>query len=142
MTMHPHYLCPFSFRLSRWLSGLSGTVTIATTTRRRSTSCYRSPKNVGIVPIIKAECELRQVERQIFLAHIVVSSDDPALEQRPKGIDALSVHVAAHVLANAVGYYLMRQRPFEVAIAEVFIGRDQFYFVEASTTTTCGCGPN
>ncbi len=39
------------------------------------------------------------------------------------------MYLAANVLVFAVLDDLMRHRPLEIAIAGVFIGRDQFHFV-------------
>jgi len=50
---------------------------------RVSATCYRLPKNVWFVAIVEAELKLRKVQRQIFLADIVVRADDSALQQRP-----------------------------------------------------------
>jgi hypothetical protein len=57
-------------------------------TYRASPPCYRLPKDVFFVAIVESETELREVQRQIFLADVVVGADDSALEQGPEGINA------------------------------------------------------
>jgi hypothetical protein len=94
-----------------------------------SASCYHVKENVRILAIVKAILKLREVQRQIFLAHIVVRAEHSALEQRPERFDAVRMDLAAHVLAIAVLDDFMRHRPFQVAIASVFISRDQLNLV-------------
>ena len=55
-----------------------------------SAPCYGTPEDVRIVPIVESETELREIQRQIFLANVVVGADDPALQERPERIDILS----------------------------------------------------
>jgi hypothetical protein len=43
-----------------------------------SASCYRAPKDVFVVAIVESESELIEIERQIFLTHVVVGPDDSA----------------------------------------------------------------
>ena len=50
---------------------------------RVSAPCYRLTKDVLFVAIVEAELKLRKVQRQRFLADIVVRADDSALQQRP-----------------------------------------------------------
>ena len=91
---------------------------IAEYRRQRSTTGHRSPENVGIVPIVEAERKLREIQRQIFLAHIVVSADDSTLQQRPEGVDVLSMYFAAHILTRAMRHsrWLPRQQSGSVPL--------------------------
>jgi len=129
MLIHPHYLSLLFPGSDRFRSGLSGIATIAITIRRRSTSCYRSPENIGIVAIVESERELREIERQIFFAHVVVRADDPALQERPEGIDTLRMYLAAHVLAAAMRNRIVRHDPSEIAIAGMLVGCDQINLI-------------
>jgi hypothetical protein len=52
--------------------------------------------------MIEAELKLREIQRLIFLAHIVVTTHDPAFDQTPKRFDGVSMHDAANVLIVAV----------------------------------------
>src|ERR1700731_788149 len=61
------------------------------TSDHASAACYRDVENVGIMPVIVAELEFRDVERHVFLADLVEAADDPALENRPEAFDGLSV---------------------------------------------------
>jgi hypothetical protein len=74
---------------------------------RVSASSYRFTENVFFVSVVKPELKLVQVERQIFLAHVMVRSDHAAFQQRPKTLDALSVAISAHILASGVPNELM-----------------------------------
>src|SRR6266404_1816131 len=96
-----------------------------------SASCYRLAENVGFLPVVKSELKLREIQRQIFLAHTVIAAHDSALEQRPERFNRIGMHDAAHVFTRAMANYLMRQSEIlaahaEQAIAAVFISRDQF----------------
>jgi hypothetical protein len=96
---------------------------------RVSAPCYRFAENIGFIPIVKPELKFRQVQRQIFLAHVVIRADNSALQQRPEGINAASVNLAANVLARRMRDGSMRHRPAEIAVSGVLIGRYQFHFV-------------
>src|SRR5258708_19903711 len=102
--------------------------------RLRSTTSYRSPENIGIVPIVESESELREVERKIFLAHIVIGADDSALEQRPERFDVVCVNDAANVLALSVANRLVRESlpAIQILVARVLIGSDEFNFAADS----------
>src|SRR5271166_5041972 len=93
-----------------------------------SAPCYRLPKDVVFVAIVESESKLRKVQRQIFLAHVVVSAHDPALQERPERFDVVRVNQAANVLALAVADRLMRQSlpAIQILVAGMLIGRDQF----------------
>jgi hypothetical protein len=67
-----------------------------------SASCYGAPKDVRVVPIVESEGKFIQVERQIFLAHVVIRADDSAFQERPESLDCVRVYDAAHVLIVAV----------------------------------------
>src|ERR1019366_8438363 len=103
---------------------------MATHLRLRSTTTYRGPENIGVVPIVESERELRKVERQIFLAHVVVRSDDSALEQRPERFDVVRVNDAVNVLALPVANRLMRESlpAIQILAAGGLISRDQLNF--------------
>jgi len=60
---------------------------------------------------------------------VMISPDDSALEQRPKGIDALRVNFAAHVLAKTMSHGLMAISALQHAVAGMLMGRDQFDFI-------------
>ena len=38
---------------------------------RATAYCYRRPKDVGFMAIVESKTELRGIQRQIFLAHVV-----------------------------------------------------------------------
>jgi hypothetical protein len=67
-----------------------------------SASCYDVAEHIRIVAVIMAELELRQVERQVLLADVVVRPNDAALQQRPERFDAVGVNLPAHILASAM----------------------------------------
>src|ERR1700683_4070697 len=59
-------------------------------------------EDIGILAVIEPELKLREVQREIGLADVVVGADDTALQQAPEPFDAVRVDFAAHVLASAV----------------------------------------
>jgi hypothetical protein len=97
-----------------------------------SASCYHVKENVRILAIVKTILKFREVQRQIFLAHVVVSAEHSTLEQRPERFDAVRMDLAANVFAVAVLNDFVQHRPFQVAIARVLIGRDQLNLVADS----------
>jgi hypothetical protein len=46
-----------------------------------SASRYDLPEHIFALAMIESELELREIQRQIFLAHIVVTTHDPAFDQ-------------------------------------------------------------
>src|SRR5258708_38181215 len=95
---------------------------------RTSAPCYCCAENIGVVAIVAAELKFGQVQRQIFLAHVVIGADDSALEQRPERFDVVRVNQAAHVLALTMSNRLMRESlpAIQIVVARVLVGRDQF----------------
>ena len=69
---------------------------------RVSAPSYRFAEYVGFVPVVEPELKLVQVQRQIFLADVMVRSDDAALEQRPERFNRVRVDIATDVLASRV----------------------------------------
>ena len=91
----------------------------------RFSSLLLFSEDIGVVAIVVAELELVKVERQIFLAYVVVRADNAALEQGPERINVLSVDLATHVLTLYVADGLMRIGGRQQPISTVFIGRDK-----------------
>jgi hypothetical protein len=94
-----------------------------------SAASYGLSKDVGILSIVVAELKLREVEREIFLTHVMVRHDDSAFEQRPEGIERLGMHFAAHIFTLHVINGHVRKHTIQVLIANILIGRDQGHFV-------------
>src|ERR1700676_932807 len=91
--------------------------------------------------MIKPPLKFVQVEWQVLFADVVIGADDSTLKQCPKGIDALSVNLTTHILASRVRDHFMRiWCVFQVAIAGVLIGRDQFNLVADSLADEFGQG--
>jgi hypothetical protein len=106
-----------------------------------SASCYRRSKNVLILAIVESELKLREVQRQILLADMMVRSNHATLEQAPKVIDIRGMDFAAHVFTDRMGYgFVLVTADTQVAIAGVVIGRDQINLIAhglAHKTTEC-----
>ena len=91
---------------------------------RNSASAYRRSENVVIHPIVVAELELRDVERQIFRADFVECADDPALHQRPEAFNRIGMDRADNMLASAVVNYAVIVFAAEPTIARIGVGAD------------------
>jgi hypothetical protein len=90
-----------------------------------SASCYHRLEYIRILPVIVPELKLRQIQRQIFLAHLVIRANDAAFEQAPKRIQIRGMNIAAHIFALSMGDRLMGIVLFQVNITVPFVGRDQ-----------------
>lgn len=90
-----------------------------------SATCYDCVENIRILAVIVAERELRQVQRQVCLAHIVERAHDATLQQAPEAIQVRRVNVAAHILALGMVDRLVRELTVQTGIASVFISGDQ-----------------
>src|SRR5208282_5707338 len=71
--------CPQS---GDWLCAAEADASVPT-----SASCYHVEKDIRILAIVEAILKLRQIERQVLLAQVVVRADHSALEQRPERFD-------------------------------------------------------
>jgi hypothetical protein len=95
-----------------------------------SVSSYRRSEYVFVLAIVVAENKLIEIERQIFLADIVIAAHDPPFQQRPEAFNRVRVKESAHVFAAAMSDDAMRQTKLfstasEQSIASVFIGSNQ-----------------
>jgi hypothetical protein len=59
-------------------------------------------KNVGVLPMIVAELELRRIQRHILFADFVERSDHAALDDGPETLNRVRVNRANGVLAPTV----------------------------------------
>jgi hypothetical protein len=60
-----------------------------------SASCQDRLEDVRILTVVMPELELREIERQVFLAYVMERAHDAALQERPEGIDILGMNLAA-----------------------------------------------
>ena len=107
-----------------------------------SAACYRLPENIGVMPIIVTELELRDVERHVFLADLVECADNAALNQRPKALDCLSVNRADDIFASGVVNRLVRIFLTQMLVSDPLIGAKQADLVRdcLSNKAFQGCG--
>ena len=74
-----------------------------------SASCYHVEENVRVLAIVEAILKLREIERQIFFAHVVVGAEHAALEQRPERFDIVRVDLPAYPFFGLVIDSLVRE---------------------------------
>ena len=67
-----------------------------------SASSYCGSKNIRIFSVIVSELELSDVQTQIFLADLMVRSNDASLQDRPEAFNRIGVNCADDILANGV----------------------------------------
>jgi len=98
-----------------------------------SAASYRFAKDVRIVAMVMPELKFSQVERQILLADVMISPNDPAFQKRPKGIEIRGVNFAANILALVmVDCFVPKALAAEASIACVLIGRYKLHSVTDS----------
>lgn len=90
-----------------------------------SAACYHGREDIRILPVVMTKRELRQVQRQIGFADIVIRADDTTLQQAPEAINVGRVYIPAHILALGVIDRLMREFTLQAGIACVLIRGDQ-----------------
>ena len=54
--------------------------------------CYSGAEDLGVLSIVVAELKFRNVERQVFLAHLVEHTDHAALQDRPNPSNRVCVN--------------------------------------------------
>src|SRR5690348_252180 len=89
-----------------------------------SASCYRNPKDIGVVAVVIFELTFCDVKRQIFFADLVIAADNRPLEDRPEAFNRLRVHSADKVLLGAVHDELMRIFA-KALVGNLFVSRQQ-----------------
>jgi hypothetical protein len=95
-----------------------------------SASRYDCAQHIEILSVIVAEGELREIQRQIVLAHVVIGADDSAFKQGPKRFNVVGMDVPANVLAFSVAdCFVLIAESVQRSIATMLIGRDQIYLV-------------
>lgn len=92
-----------------------------------SASCYRVSEYVGVLAIVLAELKLIQVQRQIFLAYVVIGADDSPFQQAPEALNRIRVNETAYIFAATMADDAMRILISESKqpIAGMLIGSDQ-----------------
>lgn len=73
--------------------------------------------------IVVAEIEFGEVPGKVFLTHVLVRPEQPALEHAEKVFDRIGVIVAAHVFLGAVVYRAVAasEHPLRIAIRASFV---------------------
>jgi hypothetical protein len=94
-----------------------------------SAASYGYAENIFIVPIVKAELELVQIERQVLCADVVIRADNATLEQRPERFNRIGMDFTAHIFAARMSDRFMREVTANIVIGLVLIGRDQRHFL-------------
>jgi hypothetical protein len=80
------------------------------------TPAYCRAKNIGVHSVIIAELELRDVQRQIFAANLVIAAHNAALNQRPKTLNRVGVNSADDVLSGLMIHNAVRILFFQILI--------------------------
>jgi len=73
--------------------------------------------------MVVAELKLRQIEREVLLAHMMISADDSTFQERPEGIEICGVNLPANVLAFVViDRFVPKAFAAKSAVACILIG--------------------
>jgi hypothetical protein len=95
-----------------------------------SAASYGFSKDVRVLAVVEPELKLREVQRQIFLADVMIGANNAALQQAPEVFQIVGMDFAAHVLARAMAdRFVVVAECFEIAIAPVLVGSDQINLV-------------
>lgn len=93
-------------------------------------SLNRRSENVGIEAVVITELKLRNIQRQIFLADLMIAADDAALEDAPEALNRIRVNCADNVLTVAViDGAMLKSVVGKIAIGTIFVGSDQANFI-------------
>lgn len=90
-----------------------------------SAVCYHGRKDIRILAVVMTERELRQVQRQIGFADVVIRAHHATLQQAPEAINIGRVDVSAYILPLRVVHALVRKFALQTGIARMVIGCDQ-----------------
>lgn len=91
-----------------------------------SAFCYDISKDVRILAVIVAIAKLREIQRQIVFAHLVIGADHATLQEAPKAVQVRRMDVPAHIFPALMTHRFMREAlVLEASIAGVFICGNQ-----------------
>ena len=90
----------------------------------KSASGDRRTENIRILAMIISERELSDIQRQVFVTHLVERTDDAAFKQRPKTFNRIGVNGTDYILLNFVVCGLARIF-FQAPIDLMLVGRQQ-----------------
>jgi len=90
-----------------------------------SAACYRRSEDIGVMAVVVPELKFSDVQRQIFLADLVIAADDPALEDAPEALNRIGMDSSDDVFASSVLDDLVRVNLLDVPVAGPFVGHKQ-----------------
>src|SRR5258708_4966039 len=96
---------------------------------RASAASHRFPEDIGVLAVVKTKLKLREIQRQILRAYVVIGAHHSTLQERPEILDVVGVYLPTNVLACLVIDGLMLECLMKLLIARAFIGRDEINFV-------------
>jgi hypothetical protein len=88
-------------------------------------SFNRRSEDIGVLTIVVPKLKFGYVQMQIFLAYLVISSNNAAFENRPEAFDCIGMNRANDMLANGVIDRLVREAALQTAIAGISIGAEK-----------------
>src|SRR6185437_6992743 len=86
---------------------------------------YCRSENIGIAAIVIPELKLRDVQRQIFAADLVVAAHNAAFEDRPEALNRIGVDSTDDVLPGTVVDNAMRVRLPDLLVSRVVVSAEQ-----------------
>src|ERR1700722_31710 len=81
----------------------------------------RRSEDIDVLAAIIAKLKFRDVQRQIFLADLVIGADNAALQDAPKAFNRVGVNRADNVVAAALADNPVRQIAAEQPISRMLI---------------------
>jgi hypothetical protein len=85
----------------------------------------RRTEYICVIPVVISELKLSDVKMQIFLANLMISTDNPALQDRPEAFNRIGVNCANDMLTNGVINGLVREAVLQSYVAGVSIGAEK-----------------
>src|ERR1700674_488238 len=74
-----------------------------------SASCYRDSEDIGIVPVVIPELDLRNVQRQVLGADLMERANHAALKDAPKSLNRVRMDCADDIFASGVVEHGVRE---------------------------------
>jgi hypothetical protein len=118
--------CVFAFLsvVIGWFLGVYGTALLLPALNDLTFLDCRS-EDIRIQPVVVAELELGNVERQIFTADLVIGADHAALNQRPETFDRIGVDCADDILPLGMVDHAVRELAVQTLVSNPLIGAEQ-----------------
>jgi hypothetical protein len=94
-----------------------------------SASSKDGVEDIRVLAVVEPEGKFIQIQRQIFLAHVVVGAYNAALQETPKAFDVVRVNLTPNIFPCAVLGRRMGNVAVQIVVGLILVRRNERHFV-------------